>query len=249
MHITGTLRGECGDGKSCPRVLDTDDPDHLVVQGPHVTDPEMLEQTRVPAHEGLIRVPRTLLAGIADPMMSPEEFSDWYDVHLTRGMLRLETLDYYDPDARGFAAWTRGEPQPDWEAKQPWLNRVRADRDVGIIRRRVRIVRGSLTDYERYECQWAYLPLVEHGEDIRILDLTDMPFPLAEIGDFSVFDERHAIRMHYDASGVFLGASVVAEREVPFYAALRDLLWQVAEPFLTWWERHSEHHREGAYPG
>ena len=96
--------------------------------------------------------------------------------------------------------------------------------------------------------RWGYIPLVEHGEDIRIIDLTDTPFALASIGDFSVFDDIHVIRMDYDPEGVFRGAWVVAERDVPFYTALRDLLWHVAEPFPAWWARHPEHHREGAYP-
>jgi hypothetical protein len=64
-----------------------------------------------------------------------------------------------------------------------------------------------------------------------------------------VFDDVHAIRMDYDPAGVFRGAWVVAERDVPYYAGLRDLLWHIAEPFPAWWARHPEHHREGAYPG
>lgn len=180
-------------------------------------------------------------------MMPEGEFRDWYDEHLTSDMLRLETLPYYDPDRISFAEWQRGDREPGWERKKPWLNKVRADREAGIIRRRVRIVRGPLTEYERYECQWGYVPLAEHGEEIRILDLTDTPFPLAGIGDFSVFDGEHAIRMHYDGGGVFLGASVV-ERDVEFFVAVRDMLWQLAEPFPSWWARHPEHHRKDAYP-
>jgi hypothetical protein len=246
MRIVGKLRGECGDGKTCPCVHDTDCPDDVLVQGTRVTDPAVLAQVTLPAHEGLLRVPRTMFV---DRFMGPEEFSTWYDAHLTRDMLRLETLAYYDPDARGFAGWQRGEPQPDWDVKRPWLNQVRSDSDAGITRRRVRVVRGPLTEYERYECQWGYIPLVEHGEDIRILDLTETPFPLAPVGDFSVFDDVHVIRMDYDPAGVFRGAWVVGERDAPFYTALRDLLWHVAEPFPAWWARHPEHHRAGAYPG
>jgi hypothetical protein len=55
--------------------------------------------------------------------------------------------------------------------------------------------------------------------------------------------------MDYDPAGVFRGAWVVGERDAPFYTALRDLLWHVAEPFPAWWARHPEHHRRGAYPG
>lgn len=247
MRITGTLRSDCGEEVECPRVLDTDDPAYALVQGDVVTDPKVLEQARLPAHEGLLRVPRSLVDG-SRRVMPSIEFRQWYDDHLTRDMLRLETLPYYDPDRLSFAEWQRGDLQPNWERKQLWLDRVRTDHRAGITRRRVRIVRGPLTEYERYECQWGYIPLVAHGEDIRILDLTDTPFPLAAIGDFSVFDDEHAIRMHYDAGGAFVGASVV-EHDVEFLVAVRDLLWHLSEPFTSWWARHPEHHRAGAYPG
>lgn len=124
---------------------------------------------------------------------------------------------------------------------------MRADRDNGIVRRRVRIVRGPLTEYVRYECQWGYHSLAAHGEEIRILDLTDTPFALAETGDFSVFDAEHAIRMHYDPEGVFLGASTVRDAAWAV-RAICDLLWHVAVPFATWWARHPEHRRAGSYP-
>lgn len=243
MKIVGVLNGECEDGKTCPRVLETDEPDHVLVQGDRI-DPAVVPA--VPEHETLVRVPRRLVDGTPH-LMAPGEFGDWYDAHLNRSMQRLETLRYYDPDRIGYAEWQRGATAPDWDRKRSWLSRVRADRDAGIVRRRVRIVREPLTDYERFECQWGYVPLAEHGEEIRILDLTEVPFPLAAVGDFSVFDDEHAVRMHYDAGGVFVGASVV-ERDLPFFLALRDLLWQAAHPFGAWWARHPEHHRVGAYP-
>lgn len=248
MRITGVLRGECDDGKVCPRVLDTEDPEQVLVQGDRVTDLAVLEQANLPPHEALVRVPRTLITGARGSRLMPrDEFSRWYDEHLTRDMLRLETLDYYHPDAPGFARWQRREHEPDWPAKRPWLDRVRADHEAGITRRRVRIVRGPLTEYVRFECQWGYVPLGEHGEDIRILDLTETGADLAEIGDFSVFDHTHVIFMHYDADGAFLGATVV-EQNPEYFVALRDLLWHLAAPFPAWWARHPEHHRKDAYP-
>lgn len=208
-------------------------------------DARLLAEVAPPSHETVIRVPRRLVA--APEVMAPDVFGRWYDEHLGQDMLRVETLDYYDPDAADFARWTRGEREPDWTARRPWLLRVQADAAAGITRRRVRIVRGPLSDYVRYECQWGYLPLVDHGEEVRILDLTEQPLTLAEVPDFGVFDHRHVVRMRYAASGRFVGASEVTDDAVAF-VALRDLLWQWAEPFPIWWARHPEHHRSDAYP-
>ncbi len=91
-------------------------------------------------------------------------------------------------------------------------------------------------------------PGVRDGEDIRILDLTETGVELAEIGDFSVFDDLRVLRMHYGEGGEILGAEVVTENP-EFFVALRDLLWHLAEPFPGWWARHPEYHRADAYPG
>lgn len=191
---------DCIDGKTCPRVLDTDDPEHVLVQGTRL-DEQLLAEISPPSHETAVRVPRRLIA--APDLMTAEVFGRWYDEHLGSGMLRVETLAYYAADAGDFARWERGEREPDWTLRRPWLLQVHADAAAGITRRRVRIVRGPPSEYVRYECQWGYLPLIEHGEDVRILDLRDRPNSLSEIPDFGVFDDRHVVRMRYDSAGQF----------------------------------------------
>ncbi len=39
MRITRTLRRECNKGDECNQVIDTDDPEYVLVQGDRVTDP------------------------------------------------------------------------------------------------------------------------------------------------------------------------------------------------------------------
>jgi hypothetical protein len=66
-HTGGTVRitrktGTCDDG-TCPAIWDTDDPRLVAVQGPVLTDPEALADIgRVPAPEGIVLIPRELLA-------------------------------------------------------------------------------------------------------------------------------------------------------------------------------------------
>ncbi len=54
----------CNDKNVCPRVIDDGDPESYLVQGPRVDDPEVRAQLGVPAHEGLQRMPRSLLDGL-----------------------------------------------------------------------------------------------------------------------------------------------------------------------------------------
>lgn len=70
VQITGTLRGECEDGKSCPKMLDTDGPGRVLVQGERVA-PSVHETAGVPAHEALVSVPRSLLPGLGGIEMNP----------------------------------------------------------------------------------------------------------------------------------------------------------------------------------
>ena len=54
------LRGECPDGKTCAAVFRTDR-GTLAVVGTAVTDPEVLAQLGLPAHENVVEIPLSLL--------------------------------------------------------------------------------------------------------------------------------------------------------------------------------------------
>lgn len=242
MRVTRTLRNQCGSNLDCPRVLDTDDPDKVLIQGARVTDPEIITQYRVPDQETLIEVPRTLIPEIGGaPMLSLGELAEYIREHHARDLFRLETRGDYSSgsDAADFRRWLRGHHGPDLDAKRGWLDHLRADLDAGRAWRRVHIVRTPLTEYLRYEMEWCYIPNSDAGEDIRVLDLTATGLDLPDVGDFFVVDGTTAIRMHYADDSTFLGATVV--NAVPeTYVALRDLLWSAAEPFSAWWARHPQ---------
>jgi hypothetical protein len=178
-------------------------------------------------------------------VLTAPELGEYIDARLTRSAFRLELLDAYDVEADGgdYERFLRGEPSPTLARKQPWLDRLRREAAAGILNHRVHVLRTPLTDYLRYECEWGYSPNSAAGEDIRILDLAERPRPEGLVDhDFWLIDDRHAIRMYYDASGRYLGAEPV-EDPAPYRRA-RDAAVTAAEPFPAWWARHCEEWRE-----
>jgi hypothetical protein len=59
MRLTKQIRG-CED-RSCPAVYETDDPDILAVQGTWLTPDQQTAAGDVPAHEGIVAIPREML--------------------------------------------------------------------------------------------------------------------------------------------------------------------------------------------
>lgn len=50
----------------------------------------------------------------------------------------------------------------------------------------------------------------------------------------------------YDADGRFVGAEVLPADRVAEFIRDRERAWAAAEPFGTWWARHTELHRRPA---
>jgi hypothetical protein len=164
-----------------------------------------------------------------------------------RELFRLETLDWYrsKSDGRDVDRYLRGESAPDPGRKERWLAQLRRERADGRLRQRVHVLRSPIGPYLRYECEWGYLPNSAAGEDIRVLDLAERPRPadLDITHDFWLIDDRDVVRMHYDGSGRFAGAELLASAELPRYRAARDAALTAAEPFTSYWPRHPEYHQ------
>jgi hypothetical protein len=52
--------------------------------------------------------------------------------------------------------------------------------------------------------------------------------------------------MHYDEHGRFEGAELVPPSERRAYHDTCEVAWELAEPFVEWWARHPELHRNVA---
>lgn len=167
-----------------------------------------------------------------------------------RDIFRLETLPAYEvaSDGGDFAAYLAGEPGPDPERKRPTLEWIAGDVARGVTRRRVHVLRQPLSDYLRYECEWGYAPNAAAGEDIRILDLSEMLYPLPMAHwhvDFWVVDGHDAALMNYADDGRFKGAVIDRMPAAQaIYHAVHDACWDAAEPFAPWWARHPQYHRD-----
>lgn len=239
------IRQTCGNGLNCP-ALHRKQNGRMIVSGPTVTDPELLDELALPDNESAVEVPAELITGEDAPLLDVDGLADFVGQHHTRDLFRLETLPFYavDSDGDDYHRYLRGEPTPNAAAKQPWLDHLRADIAAGRRWRRVHALTTPLSDYLRYECEWAYTDNTKAGEDVRIIDNADAG--LLAVSDFFVLDGEHVVRSHYDQAGQFVGAEVVGAAPVKaLYLSLSDLIWRLAEPFTAWWERHPEYHRAG----
>ncbi|MFW5415572.1 hypothetical protein J0910_02810 [Nocardiopsis sp. CNT-189] len=178
-------------------------------------------------------------------MLTADELGAYFDTKLTRSAFRLETLDHYEVESDGgdFARHKAGEPEPDWERKNAWLEVLRAEEKAGIREYRVHVLRTPLNDYLRYECEWGYLFNIEAGEEVFILDLAERELPTEVVDhDFWLIDDEHPLRMHYGEAGEFIGAELVPD-SLDRYRKARDAALAAAEPFEQWWARHPEEWR------
>jgi len=176
-------------------------------------------------------------------LLSIDELGEYIDSRLTRSAFRLELLDRYlvDSDGADLARYLAGKSQPTAGGKRPWLDRLRREHASGILNHRVHVLRTPLSDYLRYECEWAYAFNAAAGEDIRIIDLAEQVAPDG-LGahDFWLIDDQYAIRMCYDDDGRYVGAEPVDAIELPHYRRVRDTAVAAGEPFTAWWSRHPE---------
>ncbi|MFF2656206.1 DUF6879 family protein [Kitasatospora sp. NPDC058032] len=130
---------------------------------------------------------------------------------------RLETLPVYNvpqeiEELRAFRAGERIDPHAHSNEYTDDLKRVRRE---GKVKGRVHIVTRPLSEYLRYEFMY-YLPHVWAGEDIRIMDVTDRPDPLAGVTDFWMFDKREVVLMNYLPDGTQIDRTVFEGDVSPF---------------------------------
>ena len=84
------IRGDCGDGKTCPALHRTDR-DTVLIQGWPVTDATLLGQLDLPAGMQAVEVPAKLLAEVLD---------SWPALHKTgKGTVIAPGTAVTDPDA------------------------------------------------------------------------------------------------------------------------------------------------------
>jgi hypothetical protein len=151
-----------------------------------------------------------------------------------REAFRLETLPVYHvgsekDEYESFMTTGRLDiPEDD-----PWLQRVRHFRGTGRNIGRVHVIARPLTHYLRYEFA-VYRHTVAAGEDVRILDVTDLPNLDLPTQDFWLFDNTTVVRMDYSADGVQLGRELLEAADPAPYVAWKETALQHAETFTSY---------------
>lgn len=238
MKITGRLADSCPHGHDCPRIHDTDG-DEVIVQGPTLTDPDMLAHLDMPTHESAVKVPRSLI--YPEPM-TLREMGQWIGERHTFHLLRVENRDHYTSGSDGgdFQRFLRGEAEP--LEGRAWQQAIAADTLQGRTWAKAHIQRGAPSEYEQYAYSWGFAHTVPAGEQVRIVEAH--PHELAAVPDFFVIDREHVVRSIYDEVGHHIGAQVVVGIDALVYRALAEMIWNRGVPFVPWWSDHPDYHRK-----
>lgn len=234
---------QCRVGTSCPRIERAEDGGYDIV-GTHVPD-----QT-LPAHERKVHLPATMLPELGG--LDIADFGAWLQERRTcpGDMLRVQTLPAYEvaSDGGDFAAYLDGAQEPTSPDREPFFAQLREERARGMIWRDLTVVNGELTDYQRYGFEWVCPDAVAAGQDIRVLDVAEVPAAavLLRLGDFWVVEGEHVALVRYDAHGRHLGEAAVDDQAAHGYRAAAEMAWQLAVPFTTWWAAHPQYRRASA---
>lgn len=179
-------------------------------------------------------------------MRLDEQQLDEYTDQFAHDALRHETLTFYNVPSDGddYARFLRGESGPTPEIVGGWGAWVSQQRERGAAVRRLRVLHGLPDDYLRFEMAWAYVSNVAAGEDIRVLDLTEVATPPHFVdAEFWMLDRERVAVMTYGDDGRFLHADAVEGLDATPYVDAAETAWDMAEPFTSWWARHPEFHR------
>jgi hypothetical protein len=156
------------------------------------------------------------------------QFFDGYE----RSAFRLETLPVYAmPDEEDeFQRFLAGE-KPPTDHHYSWLDRVAHFRKTGRTIQRVHVVTRPLTEYLRYEFEWAYAFNARAGEEIKIFDLTERDNPGLPDEDFWMFDEQRVVSMLYRPDGSQIGRELLDQPDIAKYTRYRDIAIAQSIPF------------------
>ena len=180
-------------------------------------------------------------------MLTEADLDPFFDA-IRREAFRLEALPAYAlaAESAGLRAYLAGEPFQKSDAGRAFHEYVRGQVESGVTWHRVRVVRGPLSDYERWQCEWGYTLSEQVGHDTFVLDLAEAPDPPELPGyDWWMLDERVVLRFHYDDRGAFLGADPVDDPgQVAEHIRYRDAALAAAVPFPRYWAAHPQYWRE-----
>lgn len=137
-------------------------------------------------------------------VLTGEEFGGLFE-SFRESAFRLETLDAYmvSEEADEYRRFLAGDEFPK-SADNEWVQFVKKCVGEGKTIQRVHTISLPLTPYLRYEINWGYLYTSVAGEDIYLVDRTELSAELSGLTDFWLFDRRTLVMVRYDSAGRFL---------------------------------------------
>lgn len=175
------------------------------------------------------------------------ELGDYLFSNQEASPLRHETLTLYSVPSDGgdFDRYLAGESAPDPEVGAAWRDFLRSKAQAGTPVRRVRVLYDRPTPYLLFEMEWLYTQNVTAGEQITILDLTEVPRPAELVDDeFWMLGGDDVVLMHYRPDGTFIAGETVDGAAAAMFAKSAQVALAAGRPFTEWWAEHPEYHRE-----
>lgn len=131
-----------------------------------------------------------------------------------------------------FQQFLAGERLPE-NHNEAWHKRVQSMVAAGKSIGRVRTVRQPLTDYQRYQLAFGIPGNVAAGEDIRILDLTNLELDLPS-HDFWMFDDAIVVHLNFRPDGTLINHERIDAPDLEMYYKLRDTALAHAVSLSEW---------------
>lgn len=163
--------------------------------------------------------------------------SEHFNLHFTgyeRSAWRFETQPTYTMpnEQENFRRFRAGEPKPEGH-NAAWHEMVRSLVAAGKTIGRARVVRQPLTEYQRYQLAWGIPGNIAAGEDIRILDLTNLELDLPS-QDFWLFDETIVVHLNFRPDGTLINVDQQENPDLTRYLTWRDTARAHAVPLSEW---------------
>ncbi|MBB5158593.1 DUF6879 family protein [Saccharopolyspora phatthalungensis] len=131
-----------------------------------------------------------------------------------------------------FSRWRAGQPMPDGH-NAAWHDRVQGYVAEGKTVGRVRVLHRPLTEYLRFQLDWAIPGNIAAGEDIRILDVTNLDLDLPA-HDFWIFDDSLVVDLNFNPDGTLINRDQRENPDPTQYLKWRDTALAHAVPLSEW---------------
>ncbi|GAA2116657.1 DUF6879 family protein [Streptomyces synnematoformans] len=148
---------------------------------------------------------------------------------------RLETLPQYlvPQEAEELEQWRAGKRLDPLTHSDEYTDDLKRLRSEGKRKGRVHIVSRPLSEYLRFEFSQYYEANVRAGDEIRILDVTDRPNPLAGVQDFWMFDQESVVLMNYKPDGTQINRELY-DGDVARFVEYQQIAVAASVPYLEY---------------